>query len=304
MFFLVNGPNDKRHGKRHTAAPVYVVHGSSGKHETFRGKGAKMRAFGAMARWLKTERHVSVYEHATENAAGKRIADKKGALSTNAPKRRAHKPKRRKTHGVKTMAKRRRRKAAKSAPKRRRRRRSTAVAHSAPKRRATRRRRKSVAKTSRRRSRSFRRNPPILSDIKNGIVDGLSVVAGQTATRKLGAAISAALPPASTTNQVAASAQFVGTRLAGAIAVGIAARKFAPKYSRMVVAGAFAEVVNCALAQTPVAPFLSALPRRRLVALPSRTGVPAVRAWPGQTPRVSAWPTSALPNPGMPRQVG
>ena len=112
-----------------------------------------------------------------------------------------------------------------------------------------------------------------------GLKDGAGVVVGQVGTRKLGNLAKQYVPGLSaTTGLMAAAPAFVG-----AIATAFIVRKAAPKYSRVVTAGAFAEAINQTLAQTPVATYLNAWP-----AGGARVGT------------VSAWPAkAALPAPGM-----
>lgn len=195
------------------------------------------------------------------------------------------------------MAKRRKRKASarNNAPKKRRRVRrnpGVAVARAAKKN-----------PVKRRRS-SYRRNPGIVADLTTGFVDGVSVSGGRLATRKLAAA-AAAMLPAPEAGSTMEKVQAVGVRVASALAVGFAARRFAPKWARMITAGAFSDAVDCALAQTPAAPFLSAFARvRRPAALPMPARRVGTSAWPGnQLPRVSAWP-QRLASPGLPVVVG
>jgi hypothetical protein len=70
----------------------------------------------------------------------------------------------------------------------------------------------------------------------------------------------------------------------------------------LITAGAFSETINCALAQTPIAPLLSANPIPRVA--------PRVAAYPGTGasrligagPRMAAWPTMRVV--GMPTHAG
>jgi hypothetical protein len=303
---------------------VYVVHAASGKSEQVKGKAAKMRAFGLMRRLVKAgERHVSIYEHATPDAAGKRIASE-GAVKRNPAKRRklaatlTKRTRRRKVsaihsasdpvrgrHTVETaMAKRarkRRRKASTSAAPRRRRRRvlrrnpgAFARLRSNPRKR---RRRRSVAVATRStRRRRYRRNPGlggVVGTIVQGLKDGGAVVGGQVAARKIRGAVTGLLP-ADMQAKVRTGVGHIALSIASAVTVSLVTKRFLPGYSRMVAAGAFSEAINAALAQTPVAPFLGAFPARRVVAAPVNGGRRGVNAWSG---------ASALP-PAAPRGVG
>lgn len=172
-------------------------------------------------------------------------------------------------------------------PRKRRRRRTVAVA------------RRSSSSAPRRRRR-VHRNPPMLSvrgargtvkSIAAGAVNGLSVVAGQVIARKVKGAAQGVLP--ATTN-VSTGLPGIATTSAAALAVTVLSAMFAPaKYRRQsefVIAGAWSEAINCALAASPVAPYLSAFPVRRAA---------GVAAWPmrGRV-GVSAYPTS------LPRSSG
>jgi hypothetical protein len=77
---------------------------------------------------------------------------------------------------------------------------------------------------------------------------------------------------------------------AGAAAVtSYAASRFIPgaarRYAPFIAAGAWSEVINAGLAQTPIAPYLSAFPVRR----------PTMRVGPGARGRVAAYPGTGLP---------
>lgn len=210
----------------------------------------------------------------------------------------------------------------KSAP-RRRRRRAVAVARTTarPVRRrrrpvfaanppARRRRRKHAASGKRRR---FRRNPGLVPSSARGIVggivqglkDGAAIVGGQVAARKIRGAITGMMPAAQQAG-LKSGAGYVGLSLVGAIITSIAAKKLIPTQARMITGGAFSEVINAGLAQTPAAAYLGAFgPSRRLIAPAARRGV---AAWPGSGARplaagrtgMAAWPKSV----GMPSNAG
>jgi hypothetical protein len=139
----------------------------------------------------------------------------------------------------------------------------------------------------------------LVRGIVQGLSDGAVIVGAQIATRKLATAAASLLPAVdpATANATTEKAKFIGFRLGAAVAVSIAARKFAPKVARIAAAGAFGEAINAGLAQTGAAKFLGALPGgvRRVVNV-DRSGynVPAgrrVNAWPRQNRAgVGAWP--------------
>lgn len=136
-------------------------------------------------------------------------------------------------------------------PTRRRRRRRHAVM--ANPRRVTHRRR-------RRSSGVFRRNPSgIVGALMQGLKDGAGVVGGQVAVRKLRGAVSGMLP-ADVQAKATTGAGGIALSVVSALAVSMAARKFAPSYARVIAAGAFSETINSVLATTPIAPYLSAWP--------------------------------------------
>ena len=200
------------------------------------------------------------------------------------------------------MARRRRRRhRAAINPRRRHRRRhrrnpgALARARSNPPRRRRRRLRRNYfyGNPRRRHRRRYRRNPilpstrGIVGNIVQGLKDGVAVVGGQVATRKVKGAITGMLP-ASTAATVAKGPGAIALSIASAVVVSLIAKKALPSQARMITAGAFSETINCALAQTPIAPYLSAFPRRRVAATP-------LRAWPGnrviaQRAGVAAWP--------------
>lgn len=154
-----------------------------------------------------------------------------------------------------------------------------------------------------------RRNPGmggLVGNIVQDLKNGAGVVLGQVAVRKIRGAVTGMLPAATQTT-VATGAGHVALSLAAAITASVAARKFAPGYARYVAAGAMSEVLNGVLATTPIAPFLSAFPRRVPVRMPAgRNGVnawPAAPSMPAALPggRVgarsgfAAWPVQAGP---------
>ena len=112
-----------------------------------------------------------------------------------------------------------------------------------------------------------RRNPDLVGSIgaesMRAGVAGLGVVAGQVAVRKIRGAVQGMLP--ATTN-VSTGWQGVAAALGAAVVVtGVVTLAVPAKYrniARAVAAGAMSEAANQALAQTPVAPYLSAFPTR------------------------------------------
>jgi hypothetical protein len=113
----------------------------------------------------------------------------------------------------------------------------------------------------------------LVGGIVQGLKDGAAVFAGQVAARKVRGAVTGMLP-ASTQATVSTGVGQVGLAIASAVVTTLAARQFAPRgFGRLIAAGAFTEAINAVVAQTPVAPFLSAIPIR------SRSGynVPAGR---------------------------
>jgi hypothetical protein len=179
--------------------------------------------------------------------------------------RRRKRPAKGATHSEGIMARRRRSraKARASAPRRRsvrRRRRSVARARvrSNPPVRRRRRRRPVVAHSSRRVSRRFRRNPGIapsgiVRTLKEGVVDGVTVLAGEIVQNKVVAIADRFVP---TMTGVAGIARTAGLNLIVATVGSLAARKFAPGRSRMLAAGLFARATANILATTPAAALL------------------------------------------------
>lgn len=189
---------------------------------------------------------------------------------------------------------RRRRKTASAAPRRRRRhakrRRAIVRSVAAPRRRRRRRHHAAYAMNPRRRRhtrRRYKRNPNlggVTKMVVEGVKDGATVFVAQVATRKIGAGLNGMIP--ATVGASSPAVRGILTRLGGAIAVSMIARKVAPARARLAMAGAFAEVVNFAVAQNPTASsFLSAFPSRRVI--PAGGGGRRVAAWP-QAAAVSA----------------
>lgn len=200
---------------------------------------------------------------------------------------------RRRTAQGNSMARAKRRRATKRV---RHHRRAVAAAHKrvrrayasnpAPHRR--RRRRRHLMNPARRhhRRRRYARNPAFgLNFLVDGLKDGAGVVGGQVATRKVAQLARQYVPGMSSTSGPLA----VLPTLAGAVVTSFVARKALPRFSRTITAGAFAEVITGALAQTPVSAMLSGyapvVPGLR--AWPARAALPAaapvgVRAWPAR----------------------
>jgi hypothetical protein len=247
------------------------------------------------------------YERAAETRRINR--DKKAKLARKRRRRakmgtrRRKVRRRRSTSSSRLLMARRRRRRHRAAinPRRRHRRRhrrnpgALARARSNPPRRRRRRLRRNYfyGNPRRRHRRRYRRNPilpstrGIVGNIVQGLKDGVAVVGGQVATRKVKGAITGMLP-ASTAATVAKGPGAIALSIASAVVVSLIAKKALPSQARMITAGAFSETINCALAQTPIAPYLSAFPRRRVAATP-------LRAWPGnrviaQRAGVAAWP--------------
>lgn len=121
----------------------------------------------------------------------------------------------------------------------------------------------------------------------------MGVVAGETYARKARGALGGMLPA---TVNVSTGWHGVAVTGAAALAATIAATLAPAKFKRAlesVAVGAWAETGNCAIAQTPAAPFFAG---RALSAYPQRirSRRPGVQAWPAVTSGsagVSAWPT-------------
>jgi hypothetical protein len=137
----------------------------------------------------------------------------------------------------------------------------------------------------------------------DGAKNGTAVLAGQVIARKIRGATQGMLP--SSVNVSSGLGQ-VGVTLGAAVLTSIGVgflpgslRRFGP----FIVAGAFSEAMSSALALTPVAPYLSAFPRSRVIRVgpgaARRISGNGVNAWPGA--RVGAWP---MPNMGLPVSVG
>lgn len=216
------------------------------------------------------------------------------------------------------MAKRRRRRrAATNAPRRRRRRRNPgalararSVRTNPTRRRHSRRRRHTLGNP--RRHRRVKRNPSlgsargIVGGIVQGLKDGGAVVLGQVGARKVRGAVTGMLP-ANVQAQVSGGVGAIALSLASAVVVSLVARKALPGQARLISAGAFSETINAALAKTPIAPFLSAYPPRRIALAPAGRGRPGVAAWPGQPAipvraGVAAYPM--MRSVGMPINAG
>ena len=170
----------------------------------------------------------------------------------------------------------------------RKRARRAAVTHNNPRRR--RRRRSYAANPRRRRShRRYRHNPPVsvrgfTNLLKEGFVGGAGVVVGQQAVRKGSTFIKQYVPGQAT----ATGFMTLISPLIAATATAWLGHKFARRYGAFIAAGAFSEVINAGLAQTPIASALSAYPAAvQLRAWPAPRAVTAgapvgVRAWPGR----------------------
>lgn len=171
---------------------------------------------------------------------------------------------------------------------------------------------RSVAANPRRRHhrRRFRRNPPIgsiINQLKLAAVDGASVFVGQVATRKLRGAVTGILP-ATTHAQVTSGVGYAALNLAAASGVAVLAHKFGGRYARLLAAGAFAEAISCAVAQTPVAPYLGAFPPRRVRMIQGspgrRVSAGNLRAWPAAPALPAAAARSGMAAWPLPRVVG
>lgn len=192
------------------------------------------------------------------------------------------------------MAKRRKRRTLKSnAPRRRHKRRNPASLKHALIMNPRRRRRSSLMRNKPRRRHGFRRNPPLsVGGIMQGVQDGAAVYAGGLVARKFTGAVTGMLP----TSTLPSAVSTVGLRLVAAVGLGMLTPKFAPKWSRMVTAGAFSETIASALAQTPVAPYLGAMPARRFVA--SVPGTRGLRQG-ARRPGMHGWSRGAMPRQGV-----
>lgn len=224
-------------------------------------------------------------------------------VSRNRPKKRRTDMARRKRNAkgrfVKSHAttKRRRRRTATVTRMRsgRKRARRAAVTHLNPRRRRRYRLGKAYgAKRSRSHRRHYRHNPSVrgfTNLLKEGFVGGAGVVIGQQITRKGSALFKQYIPGQAT----ATGFMTLISPLAAATIGSFIADKFAKKLAPFIVAGAFSEVINLGLAQTPAASYLSAYPQ-----------VVSLRAWPqpkvlpSAAPGVRAWPGRA----GTVREVG
>lgn len=195
-------------------------------------------------------------------------------------------------------------KAARNPSRKRRRRRTTSTAvarHNPPRRR----RRRTVAATTFRRRRA-RRNPDIITAVGGaafqGAINGAGVVVGETLGRKIRGAVQGMLPA---DVNVSTGLPGLATSAAASLAITAAASLFTParyrKFGEFITAGAWAETINQALAQTPVAKYLSAYPQSLRLAGASRVRG-GVRAYPQLPARggVAAYPRMA----GVPAVAG
>jgi hypothetical protein len=169
--------------------------------------------------------------------------------------------------------------------------------HSNPPRKRSRRRRSVAYSNPPRHHRRRRRNPDIIAAIggnatKQGIT-ALGVVAGETLARKGRGALQGMLP---TTVNVSSGWTSVAVTAAAALAASIVSTLAPSKFKRAaesLAVGAWAETLNCAIAQTPAAPYFAG---RALSAYPQRlrSRRPGVQAWPAVTSGgagMNAWPT-------------
>jgi hypothetical protein len=175
---------------------------------------------------------------------------------------------------------RRRRARVRANPKRRRR---VAVRHAILAVNPTRRRRRSVMRSNpKRRRHRFHRNPVsvrgITGILSQGVQDGAAVYAGGLAARKVTALVNN-IGLGTSTATLTPGVMTILPRLGTGIVLGMFAPKFAPKYARMLTAGAMSETIAAVLALTPVAPYLGAGPVRRFTRTNGRTQ--GVRGWPG-----------------------
>lgn len=164
-----------------------------------------------------------------------------------------------------------------AAPARRRRRRRAVASYASNPPRRRRRRRVGLRARARRR---YRRNPfpggSLVNSAVQGIKDGGAVVAGQIVARKFRGAVTGMMP-AEMRGKVASGAGYVALNVLGAIATTMAAKKLlGGRAATFIAAGAWAEAINGAIAQTPIAPYLSAFPVRRVVRPGSESGRPVV----------------------------
>lgn len=149
----------------------------------------------------------------------------------------------------------------------------------------------------RRRSRSYRRNPSFgLGFLMDAAKDGAVIVVGQVANRKLASLVNAYVPGLGADSTVGK----IGAKVLSAAALGLATRRFAPQYSRLVTAAAMADAISAAAAETPIAPYLGALPR--IVRSTGRVGAYAQPTAALPAGRVGAW--VGRRQVGMPVQAG
>lgn len=222
------------------------------------------------------------------------------------------------SQGGTVMARRRRKRARahSAAPHRRRRRHRKAVAHRRVSRTVRRRRRNrlhhvagyypnprrrrrhAVTHRRRRSSRRYRRNAPFgLNFLIDAAKDGAVIVVAQVANRKVASLVNQYVPGLGADSTVGK----IGAKVLSAAVIGLATRRFAPKFSRLATAAAMADAVTAAAAETPIAPYLGALPRivrttdARVAGYPQRSALPAARNG------MNAWPRRSA---GMPVQMG
>lgn len=126
--------------------------------------------------------------------------------------------------------------------------------------------------------------------------DGVVIVVGQVANRKVASLVNQFVPGLGSDTAVGK----VGAKVLAAAALGLATRRFFPQYSRLITAAAMADALTAAAAETPIAPYLGALPRivrtnGAIGAYPRGAALPAGG-------RVGAWPVRR--SAGMPVQMG
>lgn len=249
-----------------------------GERRSRRQKTRKKRAAGTQ---LRAARKRLAEVKGKRRAALKRVIEKHERRTSGgimATKRKRHRSKvrvHRRRHAVNARRTRRTR----------RRRRPVAVTHYAANPGRSR-RRHAVARVHRRRhARRYRHNPRFgVNFLMEGLKDGVAVSAGQLVTKKLGGIAQQYVPGLSGTGAV----PVIGSSAIAAVVTSLAARQFVPRASRLITAGAFSQVVNAAIAQTPLAGTLGlsawpapVAPVRAVGAWSARPALPAagVRAW-------------------------
>ncbi len=135
-------------------------------------------------------------------------------------------------------------------------------------------------------TRRYRHNPRFrVNFLMEGLKDGVAVSVGQIATKKLGGIVQQYVPGLSGSG----TAQAIGSKALAAVGTALIVRKVFPRGARMIAAGAFSEVVNAAVAATPVGATLGlsawpapVAPTRGIRAWTPAPALPAagVRAWP------------------------